>query len=357
MCQLQSGPIAARPDQDAEAARHIKLKYPVDFPEVFSSKLPPIWGGCYCPSCASDLWDSLAPHPQPHPNEDGTADVMYSGLDIRQLLSTLMSHLEQISEHLAKRELLTANEKSAIGDMMRSAHAYVEFMKFRDSIAPYDQRGKDPKDLQRCRNPPLLETLAEPMNRLWFGGLLKVKSYGWQYHREIFGLATHDGRTVRLNPTILWGTETFAGKKPLERGLQLLTVLLHEQVHAFFSGNKCDGNCNGTKEQQQLCRFLTARVCSMYRQIEYKGHVINNQLFGGHGPAFTAVAWKIGSVMGKFLNCDVLLVGPYFMKHCRCKGPVSCLTHCYISEEEQRMGFARALRNELAERDRQASGA
>lgn len=350
-----SEPIAASADRDAEVARHIKLKYPVDFPEVFSSKLPPEWGGCYCPSCASELWDCLATHPQPHPNEDGSADIMYSGLDIRQLLSTLIPHLEQIAEHLASKELLTANEKSALSDMSRSAQAFVDFMKFRDSIAPYDQRGKDPKDLEKCRNPPLLQTLAEPLDRLCFGGLLRVKTYGWQYDTEVSGLTSHDGMGVRLNPNMLWGTEKFAGKTPFQRALWIVNVLLHEQIHAFFGGNKCVGNCNGTKEQQQLCQFLTARVYDMYRQVEYKGHVIHNAMYGGHGPAFTAVAWKLGSVMGKLLDCNILPVGPSFMKHCSCIDPVSCLAHCYTSEEEQRMTFARGLRDKLAERDRQTS--
>ena len=46
--------------------------------------------------------------------------------------------------------------------------------------------------------------------------------------------------------------------------IDLVSLLLHEMLHALLDRSVCFGECSGSDEQQQLCKFLHTRMYVMF---------------------------------------------------------------------------------------------
>jgi hypothetical protein len=82
------------------------LSWP-EFPEEFRSKLPSQFTekekeelrGCFCPTCAKDLCDCLADHPQAKVMNDlHSPTIGWRQHDVRQVLECLQQHLEPLKQ-------------------------------------------------------------------------------------------------------------------------------------------------------------------------------------------------------------------------------------------------------------------
>lgn len=333
------------------------------FPKMYLSSLPPSINpedmkGCFCPTCASDLWNKLAPHPAKPDVVDENGNVTRTRVDVRQIVDMFISKVDRLLSGD-----LTAVEQKCLDGIFEYLDGLVEaYQTNKHVLEPHIM--------------PQLQEFGEELNQLLFGGLLSNIEYLWAQPKSLdkdslledtcYGVfvpggdvssGTHSAsEKARIPHRILilaeiyspkWGNGTVPRKlseQPAALAQLLVSTMVHEMIHATFTQYACEGHCaDATIEQGQLCSYLTTRTYIMYYFFEYKGRPLHHPtdnpitLCFHHGPAFTAVTRLLSKVMAKLLNLGDPVKLHIISPECEDECGTTCWGHCYDIEEEPQM--------------------
>ena len=364
--------------------------YP-DFPEEFRDKLPATFteaerrnlSGCFCPTCAKELWGCLPAHGN---QGDEDKPPLY---DIAQLLHKVKQQIEPLKRFVLKggidcpkcRSQFTAGNFADLDVIKQQLDEIVKYMeenprlharlKLRTTISRYFNKHED-----IFATLPPLDGLASVTNSLFFGDSIRGTKYVWESPKHIYsvtgphGLAyyaqpSYDGEsTVCVNTKFLTGTGNsgfFKSMSPKRRAGELFVILLHEQTHAYFWQQLCYGRCEGTESQRNLCRFLHDKCERLFSYVRHRGLWTRWFYTCGHGPAFTMISEQMEAIAIRLLSSwdpyiDGIHLNVPFPRHCRCPNghcpKPECLFHCCPNQQDQINKYAQEHGKDLKKIDK-----
>ncbi|KAF2874259.1 hypothetical protein BDV95DRAFT_592365 [Massariosphaeria phaeospora] len=271
--------------------------------------------GCFCWNCCPRLYESLANHPLMP-----TTRHEFDHIAGRPMKSRPKYTIVQIVDWLNDR--LSAQRHAGLTDRERKCQREAQSLlnRFRSSR----------------RSMPDLDVLAEPLNQMFFAGLLTGYKYKWKElepDRKVYGYTTEHKHEIVLNYELQEQDGGSFGGTRRWRGEEIFATMLHEMIHAFIGIYLCQGSCGhgSDRAQRKLCFVVTERMYRMYRHVYYNGHKVKAKLYDGHGPAFQNIARHIQMASNMFFELDA----PMNMTFVRCRcGGSSCLSHCFDKAEK-----------------------
>ncbi|KAF2120234.1 hypothetical protein BDV96DRAFT_642080 [Lophiotrema nucula] len=250
---------------------------------------------CLCPACAQSLWDGLAQHPK---------NLTLLSTSVKDIVIFARQHAE---------------------DLQLDAHTIGYLRTFKSVFGRLKKLTRQGPARYVCY-PPLAH-LAEPLNQIFFSGVLEDVKYTWyntsetslsrwgSYEQtyaaddrlkssEIFVHPVSRGDLLRFP-----GIETEEGQTAEEyveyAATKIIEIILHEQTHALIKMYACQGQCKSSQDfaKRALCNHLDHHMSHLWSKFVYQKEWYGAPAaFTRHGPAFWEVVNALYPGAERLLN-------------------------------------------------------